>query len=278
MPEGPEIRRAARQVAEAIAGKRATRVWFGLPRLKRWEKRLTGQRILGVESRGKAMLTRFASGECIYSHNQLYGRWRCASPGDNPDTRRQLRLVIETRDRQALLYSASDIEVLEDGQIETHPYLARLGPDVLDPETTEASVLERLLLPAHRQRRLGNFLAEQSFVAGLGNYLRCEILHASGLSPTAKPAELSREQLERLAANILAMPRQSFETSGITNELPRAQALLADGATFEEARFRVFRREGQPCYTCGAEILKVRNAGQACYLCPECQQRRSDCR
>jgi endonuclease-8 len=42
MPEGPEIRRAADKVARVLVGNRVENVSFGLPQLKRFEKRLAG--------------------------------------------------------------------------------------------------------------------------------------------------------------------------------------------------------------------------------------------
>ena len=80
MPEGPEIRRAADEVSAAVAGKLASRVFFGLDRLKPWEAKLSGYKIASVETRGKAMLIRFSNGFAIYSHNQLYGRWLITVP------------------------------------------------------------------------------------------------------------------------------------------------------------------------------------------------------
>ncbi len=271
MPEGPEIRRAADEVAAAIEGRIANAVRFGLAELKPREAEFAGRRILAVETRGKAMLTRFEHGLNIYSHNQLYGRWYTSPPNQPPDIGRQLRLAIETRQRWALLYSASDIAVLTDEEIATHPFLASIGPDVLDPATTVETVLDRLLDKRYRNRRLGNFLTDQKFVAGLGNYLRCEILFATTLSPQCKPSELDANTLERLAKEIIELPRQSYRTRGITNDLDRAEKLLATGASFEEARFQVFRRAGKPCYRCGGKIEKVTKGGQACYLCPRCQ-------
>ena len=38
-----------------------------------------------------------------------------------------------TGDRTALLYSASDISILTDAKLQQHPYISRLGPDLLDP-------------------------------------------------------------------------------------------------------------------------------------------------
>ena len=103
MPEGPEILRAADQLARAIAGRRAEAVRFGLPALRRHERSLAGRRVEAVESRGKALLIHFDHGRSLYTHNQLYGRWYVVKPGKPPRTGRELRLAIETRDRWALL-------------------------------------------------------------------------------------------------------------------------------------------------------------------------------
>jgi len=271
MPEGPEIRRAADAVAAAIVGKTARRVRFGLAPLERFEARLTGARIEAIETHGKAMLTRFDIGLNIYSHNQLYGRWYVVPAGEPPETGRQLRLAIETDDRWALLYSASDIHVLADDEIPSHPFLSKLGPDVLDPATTAETVRKRLLDPRFRHRQLGGFLTDQRFVAGLGNYLRCEILFVAALAPRTRPADLDDERLQRLATAIVELPRQSYRTGGITNDIAAAERMMAAGASFEQARFFVFRRAGLPCHRCGSDIVKATQGGQACYHCPGCQ-------
>jgi hypothetical protein len=44
-----------------------------------------------------------------------------------------------------LLYSASDIAILTPEQLATHPFLLRVGPDVLDMTLTAESVKARLL-------------------------------------------------------------------------------------------------------------------------------------
>jgi endonuclease-8 len=271
MPEGPEIRRAADQVAAAIANRIATEVRFGLPHLKRFEKRLSGQKIKRVESRGKAMLIRFANGLNIYSHNQLYGRWVTVPAYEVPDSRRQLRLAIHNRKQSALLYSASDIDVITDAKLGQHPFLKKLGPDLLGERPSHKQLMERLQQPKFKRRQLGSLLTDQSFVAGLGNYLRCEILFVTGLSAKRKAMELDGKKLAELANAILALPRQSYETGGITNDLQRARGLLDEGASFEQARFYVFRRAGKPCYHCGEIIQKLNGSGQALYYCPRCQ-------
>ncbi len=271
MPEGPEIRRAADSIAAAIKGKGVEQLFFAFKSLKRYEPLLIGTTVLEISTFGKAMLTRFSNGLNIYTHNQLYGRWHCCKRGDFPDIRRQLRLAIHTADHSALLYSASDICVLKDEEIAKHPFIKKLGPDLLAPQTRSEEILERLEEKRFRNRQLGGLLTDQSFVAGLGNYLRCEILFVCRLSPRLRPVDLEQDRKEELALAMLELPRQSYQTGGITNHLLRATQMMEAGKSFEDARFWVFRREGKPCYRCKTAILRSSQGGQVTYLCPTCQ-------
>ncbi len=272
MPEGPEIWRIARRLDEALAGRAVRDIRFGLEVLKGDASRLTGATIERVRSRGKALLIDFDNGLHLYSHNQLYGRWELLAAGERPSrTKRRLRVAIQTSAHSALLYSASDIAVLDDAGVASHPFLSRLGPDLLAPDTNEAVLLSRLCDSRFRRRRLAGLLTDQGFVAGIGNYLRCEILFVRGLHPTTAPVALDDGQRLRLASAMLALPRQSADTGGVTNELSRYERLRAAGHDFEQARFQVFRRDGEACYRCGSAIVKNTVGGQPCYLCPACQ-------
>jgi formamidopyrimidine-DNA glycosylase len=112
MPEGPEIRRAADKLHRAIAGHIAADVFFAFDHLKPYEEKLIGRTVTAVKPYGKAMVTYFDNGLGVYSHNQLYGIWVICKPDAVPATRRQLRFAVHTPRRWALLYSASEIEVL----------------------------------------------------------------------------------------------------------------------------------------------------------------------
>ncbi len=272
MPEGPEIRRAADQISSVLTGKAATSIQFGLDRLQQFETKLTGEKITSIETRGKAILTHFGNGLTIYSHNQLYGRWVTLRTGETSESKRQLRIRIETIRGSALLYSASEIEVLTKTGIDTHPFLSKLGPDLFDPSLTIDAIEERLLSPKFHNRQLGSFLTDQSFVAGLGNYLRCEILFLTQLLPSSKPRHCSKEQIHHLAKQVLDLPSQSYQTGGITYLPDRAETLMNAGQSKESSRFWIFRRNGLPCRICQTTIEKENHNGQPCYLCPNCQQ------
>lgn len=271
MPEGPEIHRAADQIAAAVVGQRASLVQFGLERLRPWEPELTGARVTEVEARGKAILTRFDVGVAVYSHNQLYGRWYVRKAGSYPKTGRSLRLEVRGPDRSALLYSASEIEVLRPEEEPNHGYLGKLGPDAVHPATELEEIVGQLDSKAHRGRMLGALLLDQSFVSGLGNYLRSEILWWAGLHPTWRPKDLSDDEREDLAHWILDVTRQSYETGGITDCLERVAAAKAAGVPRSRYRHAAFARAGLPCPECGRRIDKIEVGSRRLYLCVRCQ-------
>lgn len=271
MPEGPEIRRAADRLADVLQGRRLQRVFFGLDSLRGWEARLTGCRVTRVEACGKALLTHFDNDLVMYTHNQLYGRWEIVEGDQWPDSPRRLRVALHTPKHAALLYSASDIEILKCGDLATHRYLAKLGLELLGSPVDALQVYQRLAEPRYRRRALMRLLQDQSVLAGMGNYLCCEALHVAGVHPRQRPMDLSSERLRTLATAFLQLTRQSHATGGITNKRQRAHAMMRAGASFEEARFHVYRRNGRPCYRCGAPVVQERIGRQVVYLCPRCQ-------
>lgn len=270
MPEGPEIRRAADRLAEAVAGEPITRAMFAFPELKRFEADLVGRRIESIVPRGKALLTRFDHGWTMYSHNQLYGVWRVLATGEQPRaTKRSLRVAFETARGTIRLYSASDVSMWRSDEVESHPFLQGLGPDVLDPALDVAGVAARLQSPAFRGRALASLLLDQGFLAGMGNYLRAEVLFAAGLRPERRPKTLDAAATARLAQALLDIPRHSYATRGIAPAERMREDYLTD--TSDAFRFQVFGRDGQPCPACGTRIERIRSGSRRLYLCPACQ-------
>ena len=240
MPEGPEIRRAADRIASAIEGEVVDEVFFAFDALKPWQSALRGKRVRVVEPRGKALLIRFEDGPTMYSHNQLYGRWFIRERGVLPRTRRQLRAAIHTERTSALLYSASEIDVLTPAQIATHPFLASLGPDVVSDGV--GMVLAQIRAERFRRRRLASLLLDQGFLAGVGNYLRSEILFVAGLHPQRRPMDCSDAELEALADAAVTLAQRAYRHNGVTNDLQIARRLKAEGQPRSRYRHWVFAR------------------------------------
>ena len=271
MPEGPEIRRAADKVEAVLKDKTVERIQFGLQPLKKFSKALTGTKVLQLETRGKALLTHFDSGHTIYSHNQLYGIWHVVKRDKLPKTKRQLRLALHTDQHSALLYSASDISVWKTENIEEHPFLQRLGPDILNPNLSWREVAERLKSKAFAGRALNSVYLDQAFLAGLGNYLRSEILFVAGLHPARKARELSKGEIGKLARITLDISQRSYASQGVTIPDQQYKALKKKGVSYGKARFFVFSRANQPCRVCKTKIQRSTANSRRIYTCAICQ-------
>ena len=271
MPEGPEIRKAADKIERAIKARPTSEVFFAFDHLKPYESKLTGQTVEQIETRGKALLIHFDNSLSIYSHNQLYGVWMVRNAYNYPATKRQLRLAIHNAKKSALLYSASDIEVLTPEQIPTHPFLSKLGPDVLSPGLRPQAILELLNAKQNQRRQFTTLYLDQHFLAGIGNYLRSEILFVANVHPRLRPIDCSDDQLEALAEATIAIPYQSYRYNGITNDLDLANQLKAQGQKRSHYRHWVFSRANRPCRICETPIVKDFASSRRFYYCPRCQ-------
>jgi endonuclease-8 len=271
VPEGPEIRRAADRIAAAVVDEPMPEVWFAFERLKAYGEELSGHKVTAVDCRGKAMLTRFDNGLSVYTHNQLFGRWYIVRANCLPTTNRQLRFALKGQRRWALLYSAAEIEVLDAVAEKTHPYLAKLGPDILDKGMTALKITRRMQQPAFRGRQLAALLLDQTCLCGPGNYLRSEILFAARLEPHRKPSSLDTTEATRLGKACQVMGSRAYIQQGFTLEPKKLEQLKAEGADRFDLRHLVFNREGRPCPRCKRPILKEMIGGRRLYWCTHCQ-------
>ncbi|PRO66280.1 endonuclease VIII [Alkalicoccus urumqiensis] len=271
MPEGPEIRWAADQVEKALQHRTMLDVSFGLDRLQGYESILQGAQVTNVDTKGKAMLTRFDHGWVIYSHNQLYGKWMIRNAYNYPKTNRQLRLALHNEKKSALLYSASDISVMQEEELSDHPFLQKAGPDLLSDPVTAELLYERIQSASFYRRKWSSLLLDQSFVCGTGNYLRSEIMFTSGLSPEWRPADTPDEKLFKAAEEMIRLTEQAYQSGGITNNLQLAEELKRQGQTRQQYRHYVFARASLSCRECGSPIEKIQAASRRLYYCPYCQ-------
>ena len=161
--------------------------------------------------------------------------------------------------------------ILTSNELATHPFLTKLGPDVLDQRLEADVIVERLTQTAFINRRLGSLYLDQCFLAGIGNYLRSEILFDAGLHPALRPRDLTAEQSLSLANSTLRICRRAYRHRGVVNDPARVAAMRTSGMKRHQYRFAVFSRDGLPCYRCATPIERRTVLSRRLYLCPSCQ-------
>jgi len=263
-------------IAAAVEHCTVEQVFFAFDRFKAFESTLAGREVTQVSARGKAVLVFFSAKDddgpwCVYSHNQLYGKWRIGRPDRLPQTNRRLRFAVTGPKKAARLYSASDIRLVRPDALDGVDYLARLGPDPMNQTVSASQLLARFKDTRFCNRGLGGLLLDQSFVAGIGNYLRSEILFEARVAPRTKLRDLDAPASQRLAAATLQLIERTYRLKGITNDPDRAARLKKDGLSFGQRRHMVFNRVDLPCYECQTAIIKTDIASRRLYYCPGCQ-------
>ncbi|MEC7544640.1 MAG: endonuclease VIII [Candidatus Thermoplasmatota archaeon] len=271
MPEGPEIRRAADRISKKIVGKEIHSLTLIYPPIVEFQEILQQSQIESITTRGKAMLIRFDCDLSMYSHNQLYGRWTVNRRSTEMKWNRSLRVEFLTDNFAVRLWSATDIEIIPTSKEEDHPFISKLGPDILDDSCTPSLIFDRLKSKKFCNTNASSLMLDQSFLAGIGNYLRSEILHQSGVHPNAKPRLISDKKLQQWAETTKNLSKLSYDTGGFTVSEKVALAGKQRGEPKRAYRHSAFCRNGLLCHYCDAEIVRIRVANRRLDFCPKCQ-------
>jgi formamidopyrimidine-DNA glycosylase len=80
--------------------------------------------------------------------------------------------------------------------------LRTLGVDIMDPNTTLESFVEKFKKPTNLKKKIGIVLLDQKVIAGIGNYLRADLLWLCRISPFRKVKDITDEDFELLFKNI----------------------------------------------------------------------------
>ena len=138
--------------------------------------------------------------------------------------------------------------------------IARLGPDPLAEDFTR-DVFAALL--AGRTTQIKGVLRDQSLIAGVGNAYSDEVLHVARLSPFAKAASLTDEQVHTLYAAL-----RSTLSDAVAAASGKPAKELKDA---KRAGMRVHGRTGEACPECGDVVREVSFADRSLQYCATCQ-------
>jgi endonuclease-8 len=256
MPEGDTLRRVADRLRPALAGKPLAR--FEAPRL-RGDRPAPGDTIDAVVARGKHLLIEFGGGLTLRTHLRMAGSWHLYRTGERWRKPHYLaRAVVETGDGWcAVCFSAPVVETFHRRAGEP-PALARLGPDLADPDPDLDAVVERLAALAAPDDEIGAVLLDQRIAAGIGNVYKSEACFACRLDPFTPVGQVPDPERRRLYATAHRMIRANLG-GGLRRTLGPGVA--------------IYRRAGRECPRCGSVIRRRPQGEQArtTYWCPGCQ-------
>ena len=143
--------------------------------------------------------------------------------------------------------------------------LSELGPDVLEVEELDSEIFVKNILK-NPSKIISEVLMDQRCVAGIGNYLRAEILFDCGINPWKSLSELEANQYLDLCKSITKVSKLSYCSKGASIKTYRNVDGAVGGSQFA---FKVYSREKCPS---GHKVTQKRDSnGRMVHWCDTCQ-------
>jgi len=98
-----------------------------------------------------------------------------------------------------------------------HPLIRSLLPPIFFQPVTIELFKQAIRAPRRDQMPLCRFLMNQEYFAGIGNYLKSEILYRARLNPFAPLSKYSDEQIETLLSMTLRTISHAYQSGGLTH-------------------------------------------------------------
>jgi DNA-formamidopyrimidine glycosylase len=243
MPEGPEVRRQAEFLIESLTG--ATIESVELLSGRYAKKPFPGYHdlieklpvsVIGGGAHGKFMYVILDDGSSLHLTLGMTGGWL-----SNRSKHARVRLTTNNAD---LFYA----DQRNFGTIKWQPNktdlvakLKKLGPDIMQ-SSGEKQFMQRIRRKNHWN--ICKALMDQNVVAGIGNYLKAEVLYAAAIDPWSQVGELDDSKLELIFKSARELAWQSYHSGGATIQSYRNP----DGSLGTASqRFAVYGQEKSIC-------------------------------
>ena len=235
---------------------------------------LQGYRITSIKRTGKWIAFHldqsvYSPGWVLLSHLGMFGSWRLqpSKPlAPDPHTRLILQLS-QGAEQPELTYT----DVRNWGRIHLFApedarkfLLSRIGPDALEVPLHYMTNLMGL-----DRRMVCVSLLDQTFVAGIGNIYRSEILWSARIDPGRPSCDLTPQEISTIRSEMQRILRLAIEQRGCTVQSYRG----SDGKSGNfQKHLNVYGRAGRICHRCQAFLREtVVWDGRKVFYCNFCQ-------
>jgi formamidopyrimidine-DNA glycosylase len=208
-------------------------------------------------------------------------RWGAGHPNDSlindlPD--KSTRVIFDLQDvrgptshKERLFFNDQRkfgwVRLMPTVEVPNIDFMQKVGPEPLSNDFTPQMFAGRIQKRANTNIKAT--LLDQTVVAGIGNIYADESLWGARIHPSTLVKHVSTRKLNKLYGEIRHVLQLSIDQGGSSDK----NFVNAEGKKGSYLEFaNVFRREGQPCPRCAAELQKIRVAGRGTHICPRCQK------
>lgn len=250
MPEGPECRRYAIDLAERVSNRTLQSIELVSGRFQKkapggFESFITQLpiKVVGAGVHGKFIYWILTDELSIWSTLGMTGAWSAVQT-------KHTRVKFNLNDGAVFFNDQRNFGTLKfvRGKHQLIEKLKSMGPDMLAEDVSDELFIERIR--AKPKWEITEALMEQTLVAGVGNYIKSDSLWLARINPFRKVHDISDEELINLNRSIKHVMRESFQSGGATIKTYKS----FDGSEGKYSRrFLVYNQDADPD---GNEVVK----------------------
>lgn len=94
--------------------------------------------------------------------------------------------------------------------------LSTIGPDILAEDIDPSLWLDKAKNGRIKKKQICDFLMEQKYFSGIGNYLKSEILYAARIKPDREMGDISDDEFLTILNCAQQIIRESYQSNGLT--------------------------------------------------------------
>lgn len=274
MPELPEVETICRGLDSLMTGHVIVQVELFRPNLRipfppDFVESLEGQRVASIGRRAKYILITLEGGRVLIIHLGMSGKMVVYPARRNRRETHDHVVFMLDNGKEVVFNDARRFGLMTlttEAELSSHPLLRLLGPEPLSDQFTAESLCAAL---KGRKSPIKTVIMDNSVVVGVGNIYACESLFDAKISPLKLAGLVMPDECGRLVCSIHKVLRAAIKAGGST--LKDYVQAKGDGGYFQH-QFKVYGREGAPCFTCHTPIIRIRQAGRSSFYCPNCQK------
>ena len=239
MPELPEVERG-RRLAESVAvGRRIEHVWcaddgivFEAVAPRAWRRALEGKRVEAARRWGKQLWLDLSAPPHPLFHFGMTGGFRTPEtaplqlksgpreePAAWPPRFAKIRMRLDDGGELAMTDGRRLGRILLRDEPAREPPVARLGFDPLLAMPAPKRFSDMLRA---RSANVKSLLLDQSFAAGVGNWIADEVLYQAGIDPRRRASSLTDAEARRVRARLATIVRRAVGANADDSLYPRS--------------------------------------------------------
>ncbi|MES0370788.1 MAG: bifunctional DNA-formamidopyrimidine glycosylase/DNA-(apurinic or apyrimidinic site) lyase [Mariprofundaceae bacterium] len=272
MPELPEVEVICRGLSPLLVNQKVSSVElmrkslrFPLP--DAMSERLSGLTFSYISRRSKYLLFHFNHGPILVWHLGMTGQFHLLDQHSPATTHEHVRIHLASgkslcyRDVRRFGYAG----IVNPEALGSHKWFRELGPEPLEEGFSADHLIDAC---SARKAPIKSLLMDSHLVVGVGNIYASESLFRSGIHPARAAGKISQKRLTKLRDVIREVLNEAIAAGGSTI----SDFVKADGKPgYFAHQFRVYGREGEPCFVCKKPIRRIVQSGRSTFYCLGCQ-------